>query len=223
MVDLSPFLLFSFSPLLCFMSDPQFFPNLNATILRLTKTSIPDDRQSILQPFIETLQSKIDRGQEVKLQFICTHNSRRSQLAQIWARTASAWYGIPVKTYSGGVEVSAFNPRAVAALRKAGFKISFSGAGNPVYSVFYASGEAPVQAWSKRFEDPANPQTGFTAVMTCSEADENCPFIPGAEARIPLWYEDPKTYDGTPEEERRYDERSEQIGAEMIYVFSNLV
>ena len=202
--------------------SPGFFPNLNTTILRLTKTSIPDERQSILQPFIEYLQSKIDREQEIKLQFICTHNSRRSQFAQAWAWVAAGQNGIPVQIFSGGTEVTACNPRAVAALKRAGFEYRADTGENPIYNLSYGPGSSSIPLFSKLYNDPSNPRSGFAAVMTCSEADENCPFIPGAERRIPLWYEDPKIYDGTAEEAARYDERSDQIGAEMIYVFSNL-
>lgn len=203
-------------------SKPHFYPALESTLRRLESLPIPDERKTILSPLIEEIKNQWERGQAAKLHFICTHNSRRSQFAQIWACTAAAWHGIPVETYSGGVEVTAFNAGAVSALKRAGFKISSSGADNPVYWVFFASGPPPVKACSKLFDDPLNPKTGFTAVMTCSEADENCPFIPGAGSRIPLWYEDPKIYDGTAEETLRYDERSDQIGAEMVWVFSNL-
>lgn len=202
--------------------SPQFFPDLNATILRLTKATIPDDRKSILQPFIEYLQTKIDQGQEINLQFICTHNSRRSQFAQAWAWVAARFYGIPLQAFSGGTEVTACNPRAIAALHRAGFEYETDSGENPIYNLSYGSGKPSMPLFSKLYNDPSNPLTGFAAVMTCSEADENCPFIPGAERRIPLWYEDPKIYDGTAEEAARYDERSDQIGAEMIYVFANL-
>ena len=53
--------------------------------------------------------------------------------------------------------------------------------------------------------------------MTCSDADENCPFIPGAEMRLPLTYEDPKEADDKPEERAVYDERVRQIGREIFY------
>lgn len=202
--------------------SPQFFPDLNATILRLTKATIPDDRKSILQPFIEYLQTKIDQGQEINLQFICTHNSRRSQFAQAWAWVAARFYGIPLQAFSGGTEVTACNPRTVAALHRAGFEYETDRGENPIYNLSYGPGKPSMPLFSKLYNDPSNPLTGFAAVMTCSEADENCPFIPGAERRIPLWYEDPKIYDGTAEEAARYDERSDQIGAEMIYVFANL-
>ncbi|MCB0818945.1 MAG: protein-tyrosine-phosphatase, partial [Flavobacteriales bacterium] len=66
--------------------------------------------------------------------------------------------------------------------------------------------------------DPANPQKGFCAVMTCSEADANCPIVRGALDRVSLPYVDPKEADDTPEEAARYDERCLQIATELWYV-----
>ena len=58
--------------------------------------------------------------------------------------------------------------------------------------------------------------------MTCSQADGGCPFIAGAEKRIPITYEDPKAFDDSPLEEAKYDERSLQIASEMFYVFRQI-
>jgi arsenate reductase len=120
------------------------------------------------------------------------------------------------------VEVTAFNERAVASLERSGFRVISEGEGNPVYTVYYSENRPPIRAFSKLYDDPENRAPGFAAVMTCSDADENCPFIPGTQARIPLRYKDPKEFDGTPEEALKYDERSMQIASEMFYVFSNI-
>ena len=68
----------------------------------------------------------------------------------------------------------------------------------------------------------ANPEKDFAAVMTCSHADEHCPFIPGATARIALTYDDPKDFDDTPLESEKYRERVMQIGREILYAFSQV-
>ena len=158
----------------------------------------------------------------VRLVFICTHNSRRSIIAQVWAAAAAAWFGMEgVETFSGGTEVTAFHPHAVAALRRAGFAIE-SGAetDNPTYTLRIGQGSAPLTLWSKVFDAPDNPARGFAAVMTCSEADENCPYVPGTDLRLALPFDDPKVFDGTPEEQRTYDERVREIGREIVYAFS---
>ena len=151
------------------------------------------------------------------LNFICTHNSRRSHLGMIWAAVAAHLSGRPLATYSGGTEATALNPRMVAALQRAGFRVEDPGGDNPRYRVSFAEDVAPLTCFSKRYDDPVNPTAGFAAVMTCSEADENCPFIPGAAKRIPLTYEDPKVADDTLEEAERYDERLRQVGREIIW------
>jgi arsenate reductase len=168
------------------------------------------------------LQEKISNRKEIRLNFICTHNSRRSQFSQIWAQTAAAYYGIAAYCYSGGVEVTAFNPRAVAAIQRDGFKLEKKEGENPVYFVFYSDEGEPIVTFSKVFDDSVNATKEFAAVMTCDHADENCPFIPGAEMRFPLRFEDPKSFDDSPLEEKMYSERSHQIGAELFYLFEKV-
>lgn len=194
------------------------FPQLSALAEALLqeKPQIPEERQAILQRLAGYIARQ--QGGGVQLNFICTHNSRRSHIAQIWAAAGAAYFSIPgVETYSGGTEATAFNPRAVAALRRAGFQIHNPGGENPHYQVAFAETQAPLICYSKTFDAPANPQSGFAAIMTCSDADENCPFIPGADLRLPLTYDDPKAADDTPEETARYDERVRQIGREILH------
>jgi arsenate reductase (thioredoxin) len=184
---------------------------------------IPEERRNELKHLAHYIQKQRDSGQTVRLTFICTHNSRRSHMGQIWAAAAAAFYGIAgIETYSGGTETTAFNPRAVAALERAGFLIENPGGENPRYLVHLKEGDAGLRCFSKKYNDPSNPSKDFAAVMTCSQADAECPFIPGASFRIPLPYNDPKEADNTPEEQSRYDERVRQIGREMMYVFAML-
>lgn len=200
----------------------KMLSTLEVTIEKARQLNILDERIQVLNPLIDYIQSKIDQGKDVYLNFICTHNSRRSQFSQIWAQTAADYFGIPANCYSGGVEVTAFNERAVESIKRSGFRVTAKGESNPVYFVFNSDDNEPVSAFSKLFDDPINKADQFAAVMTCSHADENCPFIPGTERRIPVRYEDPKAFDDTPEESARYDERSMQIASEMFYVFSKV-
>ena len=191
------------------MKAPFFSPLLES-IAALPISDISADRKALLDEMAAYLQEKISNRKEIRLNFICTHNSRRSQFSQIWAQTAAAYYGIAAYCYSGGVEVTAFNPRAVAAIQRDGFRLEKKEGENPVYFVFYSEEEDPVVTFSKVFDDTVNATKEFAAVMTCSHADENCPFIPGANNRIPVRYEDPKAFDDTELESAKYDERSKE-------------
>lgn len=214
---LSSILFFPFT-----QSQTPMHPTLQTTINKAKSLPISEERKTILQELIQYVQQKVDAGKPVNLNFICTHNSRRSQLSQIWAQTSADLNSIEADFYSGGVEVTEFNERAVNSIIRAGFRLTKNGLENPKYFIFHSDDAEPIVAFSKIFDDSANPPTGFAAIMTCSHADENCPFIPGAEARIPVRYEDPKAFDGTPEESDKYDERSLQIASEMFYVFSKI-
>lgn len=183
---------------------------------------IPEERKEILTSFAKYISNKVEENKIVNLTFICTHNSRRSHMSQIWAQTAAEYFEIPnVKCYSGGTEATAFNPRAVKAVRKVGFEIEQKDeSDNPTYLVHFSEGKEPLKCFSKVYNDEFNPNKDYAAIMTCSHADENCPVVFGAEERFPIRYEDPKEFDGTELEEEKYLERFEQIGIEMLFVFN---
>jgi arsenate reductase len=195
---------------------------LHSTITIALRQKISEARKRELEVLINYLRAKADKAQIPLLNFICTHNSRRSQFSQIWAQTAAAYYSIKVKCFSGGVEVTAFNERAVSSLIRSGFSVEKKGETNPHYYLQFDLNSSPIIAFSKLYDDEVNPQEPFAAVMTCAHADENCPFIPNAEQRISIRYEDPKAYDQSPLEAKKYDERSLQIASEMLYVFSQV-
>lgn len=184
--------------------------------------SISSQRKEELTDLQNFIQKKRDTNTPVILNFICTHNSRRSQLAQIWAKIAADYYNISIESYSGGVEVTEFNIRVVNSLVRAGLKYVSKGEINPKYRFLTNDAELGMTMFSKLYDDPINPGENFVAVMTCSHADENCPFIPGAEKRIPLRFEDPKEFDGTELESQMYDARSKEIANVMFYLFSNI-
>lgn len=198
------------------------FPEIENVISNLNFENISAERKIVLQPLVDFIQGKACNSQEIRLNLICTHNSRRSHLSQVWAQTAAAYYGIQnVFSYSGGTEATAMFSMATKTLIKQGFKIKTIAEGNnPVYAIKYADNEHPIIGFSKTYNDDFNPQTGFAAILTCSSADQGCPFIAGAEVRIPITYEDPKAFDNTPLQAEKYEERSVQIATEMFYVFS---
>lgn len=204
-------------------TNMTMFPALKAYADSLTAEfdEISDERKAALEQMAAYIRGQKDSSLPVQLTFICTHNSRRSHMGQIWAAAAAAYYGIDaVATFSGGTEATAFNPRAVAAMERAGFEIDGTGESNPRYRVHLQQGDAGLMCFSKKYDDAANPQKDFAAIMTCSQADAECPYIPGAKFRLSLPYNDPKEADGTSEEAARYDERCRQIGRELMYVFS---
>ncbi|WPP48024.1 arsenate reductase/protein-tyrosine-phosphatase family protein [Catalinimonas niigatensis] len=185
---------------------------------------IPEERQSILAELALHVTTKHASGKPARLIFICTHNSRRSHMSQLWTQAAAYYYGVKdVETYSGGTEATAFNPRAVKAMKKAGFGIKILQEGdNPIYAVAFAEDASNIEVFSKKYDHEVNPQQDFAAIMTCSEADKSCPFIPGASLRIPIPYDDPKDYDETDQEETMYDERCHQIAREMFFMMSKV-
>lgn len=204
------------------------FPKVNE-YLKAAKadiTTIEPTRKKELDEMANHIANNQDSGQVSRLVFICTHNSRRSHMSQIWAATAAGYLGLKnIKTYSGGTEATAFNPRAVAALRRAGFIINNpeGTSDNPYYKVSFSSnGEETMGCFSKKFTHRSNPQKDFIAIMTCSQAAESCPRVEGAEAYFLLPYQDPKSSDNTPQETKAYDERCCHIATEMLYLMTKV-
>lgn len=186
-------------------------------------SEIADMRKQKLSQIADFISSQIRVGNQVKLTFICTHNSRRSHFCQIWAAVLTHHFGLKhIQSFSGGTEATAFNPRAVAAIERAGFKVENPGGKNPKYKVYFAEESEPLSCFSKTFENLYNPRANFAAIMTCSEADENCPLVPGASARFSIPYVDPKEADDTPQEAQTYDRRCRQIASEMYYLMSEV-
>ncbi len=218
--------------LLCLSStasakDTDVLPALKPMIDQITKEfdQIPAERQLMLKKTALFIRSKLQAKETPQLTFICTHNSRRSHLSQIWAQTAAAWYDVVgVKTFSGGTEATACNERTIAALTRAGFAITNSTPGekNPVYLVKYSGQAEPIRAFSKVYSAEGNPKDNFVALMTCDHADKNCPVVEGAVMRVPVHYVDPKVSDGTPQEAATYDERCKQIAREMLFLMKQV-
>lgn len=205
-------------------SKTKIFSPIEKEVLSFHPEDITPERRAILQPLIDYIQIKVSNQEEIRLNFICTHNSRRSHLSQVWAQTAASYFNFSnVFCYSGGTEATALFPMAAQTLAKSGFKIkTLSEGNNPVYSIKYTDNEHPIIGFSKTYDDDFNPQAEFAAILTCSSADNGCPFIAGAEKRIPITFEDPKAFDNTPQQEEKYHERSMQIATELFYVFSQI-
>ena len=198
--------------------------NLSRTIESIAKIAVSEERKEVLQPLADYIQTKVNANEEIRLNFICTHNSRRSHLSQIWAQTMAFQFGIKnVYCYSGGTEATAMFPKVGETLVNQGFQIQkLSEEQNPVYAVKFDDNQYPNICFSKAYFDDFNPKTNFGAIMTCNNADEGCPMVFGAEARFSIKYDDPKAFDGTDLMNEKYAERSLQIASEMYFVFSQI-
>lgn len=205
-------------------TQTMLFKDIENLISTLKPETISEERKAVLNPLAEFIQHKVSTNKDIRINFICTHNSRRSHLSQVWAQTMAYHFGIKnVSCYSGGTESTALFTVAAETLKNSGFEIkTISEGSNPVYSIKYSENEHPIIGFSKKLDDDFNPKSGFAAIMTCDSANEACPFVPGAEKRIPITFEDPKAFDNTPQQAEKYNERSIQIATELFYVFSQI-
>lgn len=204
----------------------DLFPELQAYVSARESEfgEISQDRKAELEKLGLYLQNRLRKDEPARITFIGTHNARTSHMAQIFGAVAAKHYGLDqVHAYSGGTEASKLNPRAAAAIERAGFRVlKTTDDDNPVYHIRYAENAPPLTAFSKVYNHAPNPPSYFGAVMTCTAADKSCPYVSGAEVRVSLPYDDPKAADDTPQEKQRYDETCRQISREVLYLFSLL-
>lgn len=199
------------------------FKRISETIEKLDTSSISEERLQLLGRFADLLSDELESNQVVKLNFICTHNSRRSHLAQVWAQTLACHFGLNIQSYSGGTEATAVYSMIVKTLKKQGFEIGdLKRPENPLYYLKSDKNAQPLILFSKTYNDAFNPNNDYIAVMTCADADENCPMVLGAKHRFALTYDDPKAFDGSVQAEAKYLERSTQIATELYVVFQQI-
>jgi len=194
----------------------------SATIVQEFK-EIDDSRRDDIKKIAEYIIGQITEKRRASLLFVCTHNSRRSQLAQVWIKIATVFYGVnDIASFSGGTEVSGVNIRVIRSLERAGVTINCPDPGltNPVYNVMGDELNGAMKLFSKLYDDPANPDTGFCAVMVCSDADEACPVVAGADMRTAIPYSDPGYSDDSPSETEIYDATCRTIAREMFFTVS---
>jgi arsenate reductase (thioredoxin) len=207
-------------------ADSSLLPPLRSYVDEVAANldSVPAERKAVLGEIAATMAKRLEDGHDANVTFICTHNSRRSHMSQIWAQTAARYYGLDkVHAYSGGTEATCCNPRTITAMRRAGFTVEDATAGdNPLYLIRYAEDRPPIRAYSKLYNADENPKDGFIALMTCSKADQTCPVVQGAVARYAIHYADPKVCDDLPTEAAAYNERCREIAREMFYIMSQV-
>ena len=182
---------------------------------------VSNKRAIVLNEIVNYINKKRSENKISKLNFICTHNSRRSQFCQFWATFFSNYYNIRCEAYSGGTVETEVYKSVVNNIRDYGFNISFKECNNPIYSIKFKNVNLG-NYFSKFYYDFKNPKNEFAAIMTCSDAEKICPFVEGSEVKFYLPYEDPKKYDKSKSEKNDYKKTSEKIASEMNYLFYKL-
>ena len=200
-------------------SHDRWFPEVQRRLIHFPERQIALD--ALVGAIVDLKKVVVET---VHVVFICTHNSRRSQLAQVWAQCIADDLGFDfVRCHSAGTEQTSFHPNAIQALEDRGFVVKqVDGKAIESHAVHGAKPEHPLHCFSKTLEAESLPKQDFIAVTTCDEADRGCPVIPGAFRRIALPYSDPKISDETLAARNTYAERSSEIALEMLYVLGRI-
>ena len=131
---------------------------------------LDDQRTALLQTIAKSIIQLISEKRKINLNFICTHNSRRSQLAQVWSSYASSYFKLnKIESFSGGTEVSAFFRNTVKTLQEVGFifqLIEFSHQ-NPYYSISSHQHVKPIIGFSKLVEHEINKKRYDDSELYC--------------------------------------------------------
>ena len=200
------------------IATKTFFEEANKNLI------LSDDRKELLLAVADKIADEYLDREKINLNFICTHNSRRSQLSQVWAFYAAEYFNLEnVFSYSGGTEATAFYRNTVRTLQKVGFDfnvVDFSHQ-NPRYLISFKGSKKSIIGFSKVYDDENNAYP-YIAITTCNSADENCPFIPDAIYRFHLPFVDPKSSDGTDLQDEKYLEINQQIAGEIFFIFNEI-
>jgi arsenate reductase (thioredoxin) len=197
------------------------YKSITDIIESLNTQQIHVERLFLLNPLKAFVQNELETKGHVSLVFICTHNSRRSHLSQVWAQLmANHFKRHGFASYSAGTEATAVFSQTIETLMGHGCASSkLSDGNNPIWALRFDEQAPPLICFSKALDHPFNPVGNFGAIMTCDSADVACPVVPGAIARFPIRYNDPKSSDGTEGMVQTYHERSLEIAREMKYIF----
>ena len=209
----------------------MIYPGLEVSLgkLAVENPEISDIHISARRDLVQAVCELKEKQDSVSIIMVCTGNSRRSMMGAAMGNAAVAYHGLDgIRFFSGGTKPSAFNPRAIRALREMGFVIHETGENappgadgefNPCYNVHWGIGNCFTREFSKRYDDLANPRKDFIAIMVCDEADMECPTVQGAFRRISAPFADPKEFDGTNQESARYAQRRDDLGRFMLSTF----
>ena len=142
--------------------------------MRVVPFQLDYSRQCKLQPvwlcqkmYVLDSQRKIEMADKLKILFLCTGNSCRSQMAEGWARHLK---GDVIEPYSAGIETHGLNPNAVKAMGEAGVDIS--------------------SHRSQHLDEFKDIQFDYV-VTVCGSANESCPMFPGKTKVIHIGFDDP--------------------------------
>jgi arsenate reductase len=121
-------------------------------------------------------------GDRIKVLFLCTGNSCRSQMAEGWAKHLRDG---DIEAYSAGIETHGLNPNAVKVMAEAGVDIS--------------------EAKSQNVREFLDIEFDYV-VTVCDNARETCPFFPGAGKVVHVGFDDPPSLAKEVEgEEEKFD------------------
>lgn len=199
------------------LSIKNFFEN------SYKKISISEKRTMLLLKIAATIANEYSSKEIVNLNFICTHNSRRSQIGQIWSYYAAYYFKLNINVFSGGTEVTSFNRNTVKTLQKTGFQFQLSDFShqNPTYQISFDGSYGYILGFSKLYSNPIN-QEPYIAILTCNDAETDCAYIPSATHRFLLPFTDPKFADGTENQEEVYMQINAEIAAEIFLIFKQV-
>ena len=127
-----------------------------------------------------------------------------------------------IKPYSGGTEIETVNLNVINSLINSGLKIEKTHKGKAIYLLKSFKKDKGINLYSKVYNSKLNPSKHFIAIMTCSDADQMCPVIKGAEKKVSLPYSDPRVSDNTGLKKEVYNQTCSIIAKEMFYLMKQV-
>ena len=209
--------------------DPALLPAY-IQLRRDERALIPGDRELELERLADAVVQVVRAHGRAMLLFVCQHNARRSQLCDVWFRTALTIKGHDtadnllcsrVSSLSGGSEISQIDPRTIRCLKSAGLSVRRRAASTYVCGPMLPNGRAAPEGvatlHAKMVGDAVagTDKSALVVVPVCSPEQSACPLVPAAQ-HVPLPYNDPSRANNTPGEAAAYDDACSTIAREML-------
>tara|TARA_Y100001949_G_C15986510_1_gene330879 strand:+ start:2001 stop:2567 length:567 start_codon:yes stop_codon:yes gene_type:complete len=186
--------------------DPVF----NKFFSRIDSFNPNQKRKKRLDNIASVINENLNKTRSIV--FLCTHNSRRSQICEVWGKVFAEIYRKKININSAGAFKTVVHSQVYESIVKCGLVVDNK------KEIFFDKKKFKLN--SKTIDSLT--MKNFIAVMTCSNAEKSCPNDPRSIRNIKMFFNDPRIYDETDKMSREYLNTTIYIAEELNYIFKNI-
>ena len=185
-------------------------PVFNKFFSRIDSFNPNQKRKKRLDNIASVINENLNKTRSIV--FLCTHNSRRSQICEVWGKVFAEIYRKKININSAGAFKTVVHSQVYESIVKCGLVVDNK------KEIFFDKKKFKLN--SKTIDSLT--MKNFIAVMTCSNAEKSCPNDPRSIRNIKMFFNDPRIYDETDKMSREYLNTTIYIAEELNYIFKNI-